>query len=175
MISKSSIRQLLKYDPLTGEFTRQKSSRNGRWKKGSKVGRLLSNNCGKNYICTNINGGDYLLHRLAFLYMTGEFPSHQVDHINGDGTDNRWINLRAVTHRENSMNTKRRIDNKSGVCGVSWDKSRKKWTARIKAYDGRYLYLGRFSNINDAAKSRKEAEKDHGYHEFHGQVKEVAC
>jgi hypothetical protein len=83
--------------------------------------------------------------------------SLEVDHINGDKLDNRKSNLRLCTHAENGRNLKVKTTNKTGVAGVSWDKARNKWAARIKLnYKG--IYLGRFDRFDDAVKARKSAE-----------------
>lgn len=111
----------------------------------------------------------YKAHRIAWALSYGEWPLH-IDHINGKRDDNRLCNLRSVTRMENQQNMKRSKLNKSGSCGVSWDRHRSKWTARIHA-NGRLIALGRFDDLNDAISARKSAEKKHGFHEMHGAVK----
>ena len=80
-----------------------------------------------------------------------------VDHINGNPLDNRRVNLRICTHAENSRNTKLARNNTSGHIGVSWDKSRKKWSARIKL-NYKDIYIGRYETIKDAIEARLNAE-----------------
>lgn len=91
----------------------------------------------------------YKAHRLAWLYMTGSFPSAQIDHINGDPGDCRWSNLRIATHGQNTANSKLRSDNAAGCKGVSWHKGTGRWSARIQV-DGTRKTIGYF-------KSREEA------------------
>lgn len=91
-------------------------------------------------------------------------PGQEVDHINGDRLDNRKSNLRICNHKENMHNVKKLCTNTSGYKGVSWNKSRKKWIAQIVA-NGKQIYLGQFSNIEDAYKTRMLAEK-HLFGEF---------
>lgn len=79
-----------------------------------------------------------------------------VDHINGDGLDNRRANLRQATHAENMRNRRRAISNRSGYKGVYWVRDRRKWKAQIKA-GGRKYELGRFSDASDAARAYNEA------------------
>jgi hypothetical protein len=78
------------------------------------------------------------------------------DHINRDRLDNRKINLRSITNRQNLMNTGLKKNNKTGYIGVDWYKNR--WVARIKVmYKG--VYLGRFKKLEDAIIARKEGEE----------------
>jgi len=94
----------------------------------------------------------------------------EVDHINGDGTDNKLVNLREVSRTMNNQNASRRVDNKSGVTGVSWFKPARKWQAYISV-DCRRIYLGVFSDLDEAIAVRKAAELQHGFHENHGREK----
>lgn len=91
------------------------------------------------------------MHRLILGAKLGQ----SVDHVNGDGLDNRRENLRLCTQAQNMRNTRLRSNNTSGYKGVSWDKHRNYWTARIKV-NGHYLYLGRFTNKEEAAKIYNE-------------------
>ena len=82
------------------------------------------------------------------------------DHKNRNKLDNRRENLRPCTHKENDRNKSIKSINKSGFIGVYWDKSRNKWAARIKLnYKG--IFLGRFTNKEDAIKARLKAEKEY--------------
>lgn len=80
-----------------------------------------------------------------------------IDHINGKRFDNRKCNLRITTQQKNLLNKNIQSNNNSGVAGVSWDKSRKKWIAEIKM-DGIKCYLGRYKNLEDAVFVRYKAE-----------------
>jgi hypothetical protein len=123
---------------------------------------------GKTYITINLYKKKYPAHRLVFLYMIGRFPNAILDHINGDGTDNRWNNLREASIAENNRNARLQHNNKSGITGVSWHKQHKKWYAKIN-HNGKSIFLGLFENINDAKKVRKNAEIAYGFHQNHGQ------
>ena len=94
-----------------------------------------------------------LLHRIIM----GEPEDLVVDHINGDPLDNRRENLRIVTQQQNNMNVSMNKRNKSGVAGVCWDKTSNKWRAEIM-YKKKSIYLGRFDNLEEAGKARKDAE-----------------
>lgn len=165
-ITQEELKKLLHYDPETGAFTWLRITSN-RVKVGMEVGSILNSSCGKSYIETRICCKRYLIHRLAFLYMTGSLPSEEVDHIDGNGCNNKWINLRKSDRSENQKNIRRRIDNKSGITGVYWSKNRCKWIAQI-SLNGRIKFLGNFDNIFDAACVRKSAHIKHGYHVNHG-------
>lgn len=88
-----------------------------------------------------------------------DFPEkgNYIDHINQNTLDNRKENLRIVSNSDNLKNARLRIDNKSGCKGVIFDKSRNKWSAKIKC-NYKTIHLGRFNNYDDAVKARKEAE-----------------
>ena len=113
-------------------------------------------------------GKVWLVHRLAFLLMGEEIPI-EVDHINGNRSDNRWCNLRAVTRTEQNRNTCRSKNNTSGVTGVSWDKRNNRWRATIWE-NSKQVSLGYYNCFLDAVATRKRAEREYGYHENHGRV-----
>jgi hypothetical protein len=115
---------------------------------------------GGGYIQTGIKGRYYKNHRLIFMMHHGYCPEY-IDHVNGNKLDNRIENLRAATHSENLYNRKLQSNNLSGVKGVSWDKSSKKWKARISV-DGKDLLLGKFDSIEEARDTVNEARKKHG-------------
>ena len=109
----------------------------------------------------------FLAHRLAWMYMYGNFPPDEIDHINGVRDDNRIINLRAVSHAENAKNQRINSTNTSGVTGVSWNKAAQKWKAQVRQ-DNKTLYFGIYSNFLDAICARKSAEHILGFHPNHG-------
>lgn len=121
------------------------------------------------YRVINLSGRRHYAHHLAFKYMTGVVPT-AIDHINGNGLDNRWVNLRAATVQENARNMKRNTRNKSGVTGVYWAKEKHKWAVQI-GIDGSMKFLGRFSDFFEACCVRKAAELSNGFHENHGSVR----
>ena len=93
------------------------------------------------------------LHRIIM----GEPEDLVIDHINRNPLDNRRDNLRIVSIQENLMNQGINKNNKSGVSGVSWNKKRNKWVAKIM-YKNKHIFLGRFEKLEDAGKARKDAE-----------------
>jgi len=154
--------ELFNYDHLTGVF---------RWKRSLSnrvpVGSIAGSNQRNGYLGVKIGPKRYSLHRLAFLYMTGETPEEHIDHINHDRKDNRWANLRKADPAINSKNRSLSKTNKTGVSGVLLKKGRKHYTVRINV-DGKEIGLGNFPTLEEAASVRLEAEKKYGYHENHG-------
>lgn len=125
-ISLREAKEFISYDPETGIFTRIKNSSN------VKCGDRADTVDGKlGYRKVKLKGQNFKAHRIAILFITGEMPIGPVDHINGDRSDNRALNLRSCTDAGNAHNAKLRSDNTSGYKGVSFHKQSGKWTARI--------------------------------------------
>lgn len=161
-MTQEELRELLNYDPDTGVFTRKVAR--GPARSGAVVGYARRDG----YLAIKVNYNLYLAHRLAFLYMEGEFPPEMCDHINGCKADNRWVNLRHATRAENCQNSATRSDNTSRVKGVGWDKATGKWRARA-GINGKQNYLGRFVNLEDAKAAVREARTAaHGEFVNHG-------
>jgi len=93
-----------------------------------------------------------LMHRAIMSAMHGM----EVDHVNGNGLDNRKCNLRIATRSQNAMNSRIAKNNKSGIKGVYWNKKREKWIAKITC-ERREIYLGEYKKIDDAAEAYKNA------------------
>ena len=123
------------------------------------------------YKVGNIFGRRYRAHRVIWAMTFGDWPTKEIDHINGDPADNRIVNLREVTSRENKMNMKARKGTRSGVMGVYPLKrtsgSSKKWAARIRVNDEE-IYLGSFYEKSEAIGARRRAERKFGFHDNHG-------
>jgi hypothetical protein len=152
-VTAERLRQLFDYNPATGDFV-AKTSRGGHFA-GRVAGARKEQRCGHIYIC--IDRRLYLAHRLAFLWMTGEWPKLEVDHINCNGSDNRWVNLRDVPGAVNLQNQIRpRKCNRSGFQGVS--PNRKRWAAQIKAC-GAHIHLGTFDTPELAHAAYVEAKR----------------
>ena len=130
-------------------------------------GKIIFSKNHNGYLQIKIDKKSFLIHRIAYLFMTGEWPNGQIDHINGDRVDNRWDNLRVVNNEENQKNQKIYSNNTSGVIGVSWCETKNKWKVQISGNKKR-IYLGLFKNFNEAVRARKNAEVIYGYHENHG-------
>jgi HNH endonuclease/AP2 domain len=131
------IRATVNYDPLTGLFTRKSGPGRG------------GNKNGAGYIQLNVDGKFYYGHRLAWWFVYGEWPSGELDHINGDRSDNRIANLRLASRQQNAANTPKR---RAGLKGVFWNTRRKKWYAQMQFRRSK-LHLGVFNTEAEAHKA----------------------
>jgi hypothetical protein len=165
-LTQSQLKKLLYYDHTTGDFI-WLVNRSGTARAGDTAGYNHTGSGGKTYREITINGRSYFAHRLAFLLMTGSFPEYEVDHEDGNGLNNKWDNLRAVTHNQNAKNRRVYSNNTSGCAGVSWDKRGNKWRVRI-GINGKQKPLGYFTDLEEAVRVRKQAEVEHNYHTNHG-------
>lgn len=154
------LRSILNYDPETGVFT---------WRRRANAYRGVNKRCSGVVAGTTRSDGyvriciDYQLfwaHRLAWCWMMGNSSTFDIDHIDGNKSNNRFFNLRLATRMQNAGNTFRRIDNISGCKGVCWHKRSKKWVAQI-GINRKSKFLGYFSNIEVAAEAYKRAAIHH--------------
>src|SRR5690349_15170001 len=143
-LTADRLREVLAYDPQTGVFT-WKTKTNRRIRVGKVAGSLRSDG----YIGITIDNRRYLAHRLATLWMTGEWPASEVDHRHSRRSDNRWSRIRLADHAQNMQNRPIQRNNTSGVKGVTWDAANGKWMATVCA-GGRKIHCGRFADIADA-------------------------
>lgn len=111
-LTQDRLKELLHYDPETGHFTRLKRVNN------QVAGKVCNSRCSEGYIKIAIDGKRYAAHRLAFFYMTGEWPAESVDHKNLDTSDNSWSNLRECTQSQNLANREKATNNTLGVKNV---------------------------------------------------------
>ena len=162
MIDQNRLKEVFSYNEHTGKFIRLIALSNR-----VKVGDIAGYGHSTGYKQISIDGNQYFSHRLAWLYVHGKWPEHEIDHINGIRDDNRIENLRCVDRQENSRNTAVNKNNTSGVSGVSWCKHHKKWFSRI-FISHTAQSLGYFTNFFDAVCARKSAENKHGFHPNHG-------
>ena len=182
-LSYTEISALLKYEPETGKFywlprtpdmfpdetkfsggnvTRCKT-----WNSRYAGKEAFTGKHCRGYLQAGIMGYSTLAHRVAWVFITGDWPLDQIDHINGNRADNRADNLRAVSNQENSRNMTLSKRNKTGVCGVCWNQGQSKWMASIR-FGGRNVNLGLYDDFSLAVKARKDAEVKYGFHPGHG-------
>lgn len=152
-LTAGRLRELLHYDPSTGAFTRRISTA-----PNARAGDLAGYPDGAGYTQIRLDNKQYRSHRLAWLYMYGEWPEEQIDHINRNRLDNRICNLRDVTNKQNMQNAGKYSNNASGHTGVYWNKRDSKWQAKIK-HNRKNISLGYFDKLEDAVAARKAAEK----------------
>lgn len=124
------------------------------------------------YRVVTIKPKSYKQHRIIWEMHNGPIPEGmEIDHENHVRNDNRIENLRLVTNKQNKRNYTRLRNNTSGVTGVCWHKTYEKWQVSIHDNHGKRVYLGRFSDFDEAVKVRREAEKLYNYHPNHGDKK----
>ena len=147
-LSFRRLKQLLDYDPTTGVFTWRVDGRGRFQRKGARAGTI--NGQGRRQIC--IDCVIYQCARLAVFWMTGHMPRRLIDHRNRIRNDDRWSNLRSATYSQNGANNDAR--------GVSWDRERGKYKARIKV-NYRTINLGRFDTEEEARDAYLVAKRRH--------------
>ena len=162
IITAEYVRQIVEYIPSEGIFKRRFRQDVGANINARDAGKIIGCVSTGGYITISIDDILYAAHRLAWLYMTGTWPPCQIDHIDKDGGNNEWDNLRLADHSENGCNKTRYKTNKSGFKGVSWHNSANKWQASIKKA-GKSVGLGLFENPIDAHKAYcSKARELHG-------------
>ena len=165
-LTQAELKSRLHYNPDTGKFSwRYCADRSAAWNRryaGKQAGTLMRDRGQKVfYVLINISGKVRRAHRLAWFYVHGEWPDGQIDHINGDGIDNRIANLRVATPSINAFNRRGLEErNTSGHTGVNWYRRYLKWRAFIK-HNGKFKNLGYFDSLEDAVTARKAAEQEY--------------
>jgi hypothetical protein len=167
------VRKRLDYDPATGVFVWRYCDASPREWNTRWAGKVAGTDHGAGYREITIDYMRCLSHRIAWLVTTGDWPTAEIDHINGNRADNRIANLRDVTNAENRRNMAMRSDNTSGNVGIRWHKQVGKWQSRIYV-KGREIHLGLFTDLADAIAARKAAEILYGFHSNHGRVAQMA-
>lgn len=145
---------VLNYNPQSGSFVWKKRTSNR-----VKVGDVAGRSHVMGYRQLGIDGETFWEHRLAMFYMNREWPLDDVDHINGNPSDNRFENLRCATHQQNIHNASGWENATSTFKGVSWcadGKRRKRWLAQIK-HNGKWHYLGRYYTEEEASQAYNTA------------------
>jgi hypothetical protein len=156
-MTQEQLKSLLHYDPDTGVF-RWRETIGQRAKAGAIPGKIDK----KGYRHIKIKGRVMLAHRLAWLYVHGQWPVGQLDHANRQPDDNRISNLREATAAQNMHNQGIRKRNKSGIKGVCWHKASNRWLASL-GFNGKSVYLGIHKTKQAAAAAVRAArERLHG-------------
>ncbi|WLG49168.1 HNH endonuclease [Pseudomonas sp. FP1742] len=154
------INSLLRYEPDSGTLF---------WKVDRRYGVMAGDSCttisNYGYIVLKIRGKQYLAHRVAWLISYGEWPLMEVDHIDGNRTNNSLNNLRMVSRQMNMKNKRKRSDC-PGVTGVRWHNNARRWSAHIG--DNGKQISKYFTCLLDAVAERYRLEKSIGYTERHG-------
>ena len=152
----ATLKACLAYDPETGNIT------NTVKRMGVHVGKQRPRRIPAGYMLFRFANKWMYAHRLAYLLMTGEWPPRglEIDHINGDQSDNRWVNLRLATRSQNTANSVHPRRNTYGR-GVLYDSRKKKrpYSAMIK-FEGKRRYLGAFCTAEEASAAYQSARRE---------------
>jgi HNH endonuclease/AP2 domain len=152
-LTPERLREILHYDPATGLFT-WRVCRHHRTKIGAIAGCITNG-----YGIIVLDGSIYKMHRLAWAYTYGHWPKNDIDHIDGNGTNNRLLNLRDATRSMNCQNQKRaQKNNKTGLLGVRFRRDNGRYSAQI-GVDGKPRYLGLFDTAEAAHAAYIEAKR----------------
>ena len=143
-LTQAYVHELYDYNPETGHLI------------SKQYGRPVGQAIGK-YLRVEIRGKRYKNHRIIWLWMHGQWPKLWLDHINGDGLDNRICNLRDVSQSEN-VRSGRRKQNKYGAKGVFWDKARKHFRVEMR-FDCKRVNAGRFATLEEAIAASRAMEE----------------
>lgn len=158
MIDQETLKKYLDYLPESGHFVWRMPMTKGKIKAGSVAGYRTR----RGYVTIRLKGKEYQAHRLAWFYINGVWPSEYIDHINQIKWDNRICNLREATNMQNQQNSKMPNTNTSGVKGVSWGSSIKRWRVEIRV-KGKKKHIGTYKALEDAKIAAIEARKQlHG-------------
>lgn len=175
-ITPEMLRQLLRYEPETGMlywkprplnmFPNERMGRiwNTRFA-GKEAGAMMTTG----YSLIRLWMKPFLAHRIIWMLEYGAWPTGEIDHIDGVRNNNALVNLRDVSHHENTKNLRPRSGTTSGVNGVRFDEKSKRWNSYI-CLDGKSKFLGSFPNLEEAADVRAKANKKYGFHENHGKL-----
>ena len=162
MLTQKRLKELLSYSPVVGVFEWRSPRRRVR------VGFLAGAVTPSGYIAIGVDRKVYRAHILAWMYMTGELPDGHIDHIDGDRSNNAWSNLRIATRSQNAANSRTATSNTSGVKGVFWCKSTKKWSCNLRR-NGVVAYRASFDTLEQAAAAvMVERERIDGSFANHG-------
>lgn len=156
-LTPNRLRELLHYNLETGLFTWAVDV--GRWGR-TKAGTVTGSPDITGHLRTQVDGVLYYCHRLAFLYVMDIWPNGDVDHIDGDPSNNKWSNLRDVTHKVNTQN--RHTPTKSKKTGLPLGVSIDSRDGGIRSditVDGKARSLGRFSTPELAHEAYKVAKR----------------
>lgn len=151
-LTQRALQEALCYDPDTGVFTWLHDRKN-QIRAGMAAGTLGS----RGRVGIYVGGRVHAAARLAWLYVTGEWPEHEIDHEDRNPSNNRWLNLRPATRKQNNEN-RRPFMSFTGMSGVYWHNQFGKWAARI-GHNKRIISLGCHDTLIDAVAARIRAER----------------
>ena len=161
-LSQETLKSQVRYDPISGEFYRIARPKGS----NAPLGLIATKPTDQGYIRIRIFGKKYMAHRLAYLYMMGEWPD-QIDHQDRNRSNNKWGNLTNSSDKLNRKNTSLRKRNNTGVAGVTWSEKRKRYIARVTC-NYEQIWLGQFKTLEEAIEARSKANVKFNFHKNHG-------
>lgn len=165
MIEAAELSDFISYDRESGLLVCVK-----RFGRKFKPGDVINSLHNKGYIAFYFKGEYVLGHRVAWAIENGEWPDDEIDHRDGDRSNNKYENLRKATHAENMQNKAIQINNKSGIPGVWFERRTGRWRAEIQA-GGRKISVGRFATKERAAAEMAVARvKFHPFQPIHREL-----
>ncbi|NBW23602.1 MAG: Pathogenesis-related transcriptional factor and ERF protein [Caulobacteraceae bacterium] len=156
------VAKILDYNPKTGKFFRKINT-------GSfgRIGEVLGYTTKRGYRKTSVCNIQLYDHQLAWLLFYSKWPDRQIDHINGNRSDNRISNLREATVSQNALNRSYQSNSKTKYKCINWKPDRKKYRVKI-GVNKKYYHIGYFVNLDEAIKARDIAIK-----KLHGEFAKV--
>lgn len=152
-------------DRPRGHFGNEAAYKTHQRTKAGNVAGCLDESTG--YLVIGLSRQILYAHRVAWALMHGAWPPQNIDHIDGNKTNNREINLRCVPQADNARNASMSRNNLSGVSGVSFAKREGKWRARVM-HNYRDIHCGYFATKEEAIDARQRAIETLGFHSNHG-------
>ena len=149
------VKAVLDFDPLTGDLIWRRRFQSPQWS-GRYAGKPAGSLTRNGYVEISFDGISYLAHRLAWLIAHGEAPD-EIDHVNGNRSDNRITNLRKATRLQNKQNLKTYATNTTGLAGVTYHRPRRRYMAQI-THQNQHYYLGLFDTAEEAHAAYLEAK-----------------
>lgn len=138
---------------------------------GKCLGKVAGAVNGFGYYSVRVDGAQFLAHRMIWIMVHGSIPELEIDHINGVRHDNRIANLRLANKMKNAHNQSLRSTNKSGVNGVRYSESRKKW--RAEAHNGDRHIIMEFKTMEEAIACRRGIDRAWEFDEGHGKPRQA--
>lgn len=163
LISADLVRAKFDYNQETGIFLIREIP-GDKWFNWRHGGKIAGTSIKKptDYVRLCILGKCFYAHIIAWLYVTGEFPKDEIDHINGIRSDNRFENLREASHSENGKNRGLSKNNTSGYKGVSFHRRSGKWKVKV-GFNGKGYCPGVYTTKEEAAQVYEKTAKElHG-------------
>lgn len=165
-LSHKHVKECFHYEPSSGKLT-WKISKARCVKIGQEAGWMRSDG----YRQVEVDGTKFLVHRLIYFFIEGKFPPKEIDHIDGNKSNNRWNNIRACSRSENMSNAGPRRNNKLGIRGVYYDPKRRRYITRIRKGCTK-KYIGSFKTKEEAARAyQEEQSKIFGEYAYPGETK----